>query len=68
MVQKGVFINKIVQLVAVSHGNYNFLLVAVSHGYQLKNAVGSQEPWQVLHFYQKTLNFIPPSGKKFHRT
>ena len=44
--------------------NQNILLVAISHGYQLKNTVGSQEIWQGLHFLQKTLNFISPSGKK----
>ena len=48
--------------------NQNFLLVAVSHGYQVNNKVGSQELSQVLHFYQETVNFTSPSGKKFHRT
>ena len=43
------------------------MLVAVSHGYQLKNTVGSQELRQVLHFQQETVNFFSPSGKKFHR-
>ena len=48
--------------------NQNFLLVAVSHGYQLKNTIGSQEQLQALHFKQETVNFISPSQKKFHRT
>ena len=48
--------------------NQNILLVVVSHGYQLKNTVGSQELSQGLHFLQKALNFIFLSGKKFFRT
>ena len=53
MVQKGVFINKIVQLVAVSHGNYNFLLVAVSHGYQLKIQVVARSSGKFYIFIKK---------------
>ena len=41
--KKYVLVNKNIQLVVlVMATNQNFLLVAVCHGYQLKNTVGSQ--------------------------
>ena len=48
--------------------NQKFLLVAVSNGYQLNNAVGNFKLRLVLTFQLEQLNFMSSSEKKFHRT